>query len=64
MGATQTRAATSVEIKLQLDHPSAEIIWARALEVFGNEEKARQWMDTPRAISKAPRHNSSLILEI
>ena len=51
MRATQTQAATSVpEIKLQLDHPSAEIIWARALEVFGNEDKARRWMDTPRAI--------------
>ena len=30
----------------QLEHPSAEIIWARAVEVFGDEEKARHWMQT------------------
>jgi len=40
-------ANTSVsEQAVQLEHPSPEVIWARALEVFGNEEKARRWMRT------------------
>jgi putative toxin-antitoxin system antitoxin component (TIGR02293 family) len=34
----------------QLQHPSANSIWARALEVFGDEAKARSWMDAPRDI--------------
>ena len=34
----------------QLQHPSANSIWSRALEVFGDEAKARSWMDTPRDI--------------
>lgn len=47
MGATRTNAVTSVsEQAVQLEHPSPEIITARALEVFGNEEKARRWMQT------------------
>lgn len=47
MGATRTPAITSIsEQALQLEHPSSEIIWARALEVFGNEDKARRWMQT------------------
>jgi uncharacterized protein (DUF2384 family) len=47
MGATRTPAVTGIsEQALQLEHPSPEIIWARALEVFGAEEKARCWMQT------------------
>lgn len=47
MGATRTPATTSIsEQALQLEHPSSEIILTRALEVFGNEEKASRWMQT------------------
>jgi uncharacterized protein (DUF2384 family) len=47
MGAIRTTAATGIsEQSLQLAHPSPEIIWARALEVFGNDDKARRWMQT------------------
>ena len=47
MGAIRTTAGTGIsEQSLQLEHPSAEIIWARALEVFGNDDKARRWMQT------------------
>jgi uncharacterized protein (DUF2384 family) len=47
MGATRTPAATGIsEQALQLEHPSSETIWARALEVLGNEDKARHWMRT------------------
>jgi uncharacterized protein (DUF2384 family) len=47
MGSTRTNLVTGVpEQALQLEHPSAEILWARALEVFGDEEKARRWMRT------------------
>jgi len=47
MGATRTPAITGIpEQALQLEHPSSEIIWARALEVFGNHEKAHRWMQT------------------
>jgi uncharacterized protein (DUF2384 family) len=34
----------------QLQHPTSALIWSRALEVFGDEVKARSWMDTPRDI--------------
>ncbi len=51
MGATHTLALTSApELKTQLEHPSGEIIWARAVEVFGNEGKAQTWMNQPRSI--------------
>jgi uncharacterized protein (DUF2384 family) len=47
MGATRTPAVTGIsEQAIQLEHPSSEIIWKRALEVFGNENKARRWMQT------------------
>ena len=38
------------ELKEQLGHPSANIIWARAVEVFGNQDKAKRWMNLPRPI--------------
>jgi uncharacterized protein (DUF2384 family) len=34
----------------QLEHPNANAIWTRALEVFGDEAKARSWMTSPRDI--------------
>ena len=44
-------AATSKEqLADQLEHPNAQSIWTRALEVFGDEGKARSWMNTPRDI--------------
>lgn len=48
MAAKRTAAATtSDEQKYQLEHPSLEAIWARAIEVFGDEQLAREWMQTP-----------------
>ncbi len=38
------------ELAGELERPSANSIWSRALEVFGDEAKARSWMDTPRDI--------------
>ena len=32
----------------ELKHPNADAIWNRALEIFGDEAKARSWMKTPR----------------
>ena len=55
-------AATSVsELKLQLEQPSAQIIWERACEVFGNKRKARSWMNRKRAIfaGRSPKELSN-----
>jgi hypothetical protein len=38
------------ELAGQLERPSANAIWSRALEVFGDEAKAQSWMDAPRDI--------------
>ena len=38
------------QLASQLEHPDAKAIWNRALEVFGDEAKARSWMATPRDI--------------
>jgi putative toxin-antitoxin system antitoxin component (TIGR02293 family) len=44
-------AATPAEqLAAQLDHPNAKAIWNYALEVFGQEGKARSWVNTPRDI--------------
>ncbi|MDP8991100.1 MAG: MbcA/ParS/Xre antitoxin family protein [Acidobacteriota bacterium] len=62
MGATRSPAATGLpEQSFQLDHPSSEVIWQRAVEVFGSEDLARNWMDTPLAIlgHSTPRQFSS-----
>ena len=32
----------------ELKHPNAHAIWNRAIEIFGEEAKARSWMTTPR----------------
>jgi hypothetical protein len=41
---------SSAQLAAQLEHPNANAIWNRALEVFGEEAKARNWMDSPRDI--------------
>lgn len=38
------------QLAAQLEHPSVNSIWNRALEVFGDEAKARSWMNAPRDI--------------
>ena len=50
MGATRSPAVTGLpEQSFQLEHPSAEAI--RSVQaVFGNEDLARKWMDTPLPI--------------
>jgi uncharacterized protein (DUF2384 family) len=51
MGATRSPAITGVsELKMQLEHPTAEIVHARALEVFGDDSKAAGWMSDPLPI--------------
>jgi uncharacterized protein (DUF2384 family) len=51
MGATRTPAITSApEQAYQLEYPTAEIIRARAVEVFGKEELAAEWLRTPLSI--------------
>lgn len=51
MGAPHTPVATGYpELAYQLEHPSAELIWARATEVFGSVELAHNWMSTPLPI--------------
>jgi uncharacterized protein (DUF2384 family) len=49
MGSLQTPTPAD-QLAAQLEHPSANSIWNRALEVFGDETKARSWMDAPRDI--------------
>jgi uncharacterized protein (DUF2384 family) len=34
----------------ELANPTAELVWSRALETFGDEAKARHWMNNPRDI--------------
>lgn len=31
---------------MQMAHPTAETIWARAIEIFDGEDLARDWMNT------------------
>ena len=40
--------ATAEQLSEELAHPSASGIWKRALEIFGDREKARSWMQTAR----------------
>jgi uncharacterized protein (DUF2384 family) len=49
MGTLQSPISTE-QLALELEHPSAGSIWNRALEVFGEEAKARSWMSSPRDI--------------
>ena len=51
MGATRSPALTSLpEQACQLEHPSPEILQARAVEVFGSDQLAGDWMRTPLPI--------------
>ena len=34
----------------QLRHPDASTVWNRALEVFGDETKAKSWMTSGREV--------------
>jgi len=40
--------ATAEQLAEELAHPNANAIWERALEIFGDEGRARSWMKTPR----------------
>jgi hypothetical protein len=40
------------QLSADLAHASASAVWSRALETFGDETKARHWMNTPRDIFK------------
>ena len=49
MGSPHEPAAASAErLAEELRHPTADAIWNRAVDVFGEEAKARSWMTTPR----------------
>lgn len=39
---------TAKQLAAELKHPNVNAIWDRALEVFGDETKARSWMKTAR----------------
>ena len=45
--------ASAEQLASELEHPAPDLIWRRALEVFGDENKARSWMTTPRDIFDA-----------
>lgn len=49
--------ASRAKLAAELEHPSAKAVWDRALEVFGEESKARSWFSTPRDIfgGRAPQ---------
>ena len=49
MGSLQNSTSTE-QLAAQLEHPNASSIWSRALEVFGDEAKAKSWMESPRDI--------------
>ena len=51
MSSLQAPIVTSPEqLEQQLQHPTAEAIWARAVEVFGDEARARSWLTSSREI--------------
>jgi uncharacterized protein (DUF2384 family) len=45
------------QLSADLAHPSANSVWTRALETFGDEAKAGHWMNAPRDIfeGRSPR---------
>jgi uncharacterized protein (DUF2384 family) len=55
MGSLHTTVAD--ELAAQLEHPNAAAVWSRAVEVFGEEAMAHDWMNTARAIfgGRSPR---------
>jgi len=51
MGDEKTMTVSSLQEQMaQMEHPTPEILWARAHEVFGEEQKAKSWMQSRRAI--------------
>jgi uncharacterized protein (DUF2384 family) len=51
MSSLQTPIVTGPEdLEHQLRHPTTEAIWARAVEVFGDEVRARSWLSSSRQI--------------
>ena len=50
MGTAPLVVTGAAELRMQLDHPSPEIVRSRAAEVFGNKDKAQTWLSRPRAI--------------
>jgi putative toxin-antitoxin system antitoxin component (TIGR02293 family) len=40
--------ASAEQLAEELKNPNSGAIWNRALEIFGDEGKARSWMNTPR----------------
>jgi RES domain-containing protein len=55
MGSLHTTVAD--ELAAQLEHPNAASVWSRAVEVFGEEALANDWMNTARDIfdGRSPR---------
>ena len=47
MGAEPLIVNAQDELVEQLAHPSYEVVWNRAIAVFGGTELARDWMNTP-----------------
>jgi uncharacterized protein (DUF2384 family) len=48
MATKRSPAVTSeAEQAYQLEHPTRDVIWARAVEVLGSPELAEEWMRTP-----------------
>jgi uncharacterized protein (DUF2384 family) len=45
------------QLAAQLQHPDANAVWNRALEVFGDQVKAQDWMNKTRDIfgGRSPR---------
>jgi uncharacterized protein (DUF2384 family) len=51
MGAAHTLLVTSIAAQaMQMEHPSSEAIWSRAVELFDSEDLAREWMNKPLPI--------------
>jgi uncharacterized protein (DUF2384 family) len=51
MGSLQAPIVSSPgQLEEQLQHPTAEAIWARAVEVFGDEARARSWLASSREL--------------
>jgi uncharacterized protein (DUF2384 family) len=38
------------QMSSDLANPTADLVWSRALQTFGDEAKARHWMSAPRDI--------------
>lgn len=50
MRSPQLPSASAEQLTAELEHPNPTTIWNRALDVFGDEAKARSWMNTARDI--------------